>query len=267
MSDSDFGGIIRAARDGLGLSQTRVAELVGRSPSTVRAWERGRSVPNEATVVSSLAAVLGLEERSLFEAAGLTPPGTRPTPTLEQTLSEITPIALPPEPVPPEPVDPGPEPDATPPDGRHRVAASGEDDDIRVVETPAVSPPITDQPQEPAGPSPIGEMVSKIGGAVAALPERLRRRRPSRPKVSMPPQAVSQHPPPPSPPPPMGGVGLLAAPPAPSYIEDPEQRLIYRFRAVLLAAGAFLLVVVFVWAMANFFDAVGESISAILGSE
>ena len=43
------------------MSHSRVGDLIGRSPSTVKAWERGRSLPTDANVVSSLAAVLGID--------------------------------------------------------------------------------------------------------------------------------------------------------------------------------------------------------------
>lgn len=91
MTDRDFGGLIRESRERVGLTTTRVAELIGRAPGTVRSWERGRSIPSESTVVSSLAAVLGIEERMLFEAAGLDLPAEQPTVTIEQSLASIAP--------------------------------------------------------------------------------------------------------------------------------------------------------------------------------
>ena len=71
---AQFGSLIAEHRERLGLSSGRVAELVGRSPGTVRAWERGRSQPEDPIVVSSLAAVLGIDETELFLAAGMEPP-------------------------------------------------------------------------------------------------------------------------------------------------------------------------------------------------
>lgn len=88
---SPFGTLISEHRQRLGLSSARVGELVGRSPGTVRGWERGRSQPDDPVVVSSLAAVLGIEEADLFVAAGLEPPRASTPFSLEETLSTIAP--------------------------------------------------------------------------------------------------------------------------------------------------------------------------------
>lgn len=91
MSDEDFGGLIRRHRERLGLSIARVAELVGRAPATVRNWERGRSVPSDVGLLSTIGAVLAIPEEELFEAAGLDAPVKEHTPTIEQSLAEIAP--------------------------------------------------------------------------------------------------------------------------------------------------------------------------------
>lgn len=88
---AQFGSLISEHRERLGLSSGRVAELVGRSPGMVRAWEKGRSHPEDPVVVSSLAAVLGIDERELFVAAGLEPPRASAPFSLEQTLAAIAP--------------------------------------------------------------------------------------------------------------------------------------------------------------------------------
>ena len=88
---STFGSLISKQRERLGLSSARVGELVGRSPATVRGWERGRSQPDDPVVVSSLAAVLGIDESDLFAAAGLEPPRASTPFSLEETLSTIAP--------------------------------------------------------------------------------------------------------------------------------------------------------------------------------
>jgi transcriptional regulator with XRE-family HTH domain len=90
---SEFGGLIRDARERLGLSPHRVGELIGRASGTVKAWERGRTIPNDPFVVTSLAAVLAIDERALFRAAGLTPPDAPPVTTIEQQLASIAPAA------------------------------------------------------------------------------------------------------------------------------------------------------------------------------
>ena len=93
---SEFGSLIRDARERLGLSPHRVAELIGRAPGTVRAWERGRTVPTDPFVVTSLAAVLAVDEGALFRAAGLEPPVDQPHLTIEQELASIAPPSSPP---------------------------------------------------------------------------------------------------------------------------------------------------------------------------
>ncbi|HEY7564775.1 MAG TPA: helix-turn-helix domain-containing protein [Acidimicrobiia bacterium] len=65
-----FGDIVRRGRERAGLSQARVAQLIGKSASTVRAWEQGRSKPADRQAVSALAAVLGLNEHELLDHAG-----------------------------------------------------------------------------------------------------------------------------------------------------------------------------------------------------
>ena len=228
--------MIRGAREKLGLSHTRLADLVGRSPSIVRAWERGHTIPEETAVLSSLAAVLGLEEQSVFTAAGVTLPGPRTIRTLEQSLSEIAPTALG---GPVRAPAPGPQP-ATP-------AGAGV--------TPVSPPPGVDsRPTASAGrrgnhrsPSPKkGSPSGAVRWWESARSLLRRRSTGSRPAA-----------------------GPAATAPAPaqagSYVEDPGQRLLYRMRSLFLLAGIAVMLIVFVWAAAGFFDAVGASLDAIFG--
>jgi transcriptional regulator with XRE-family HTH domain len=61
MADSDaLGPLIRGARLDKGLSLGQFASAVGRSPSSVRRWERGEAAPS-ADVVGDVAAVLDLD--------------------------------------------------------------------------------------------------------------------------------------------------------------------------------------------------------------
>jgi transcriptional regulator with XRE-family HTH domain len=55
------------------MSQAGLADLVGRSASAVRSWERGSSTPTDESIVRSLAAILGIDEGVLRESAGLPP--------------------------------------------------------------------------------------------------------------------------------------------------------------------------------------------------
>lgn len=69
--DTPFGSLVRHRRVELGISQAGLADLVGRSASAVRSWERGSSTPTDETVVGSLAAILGLDEGALRTAVGM----------------------------------------------------------------------------------------------------------------------------------------------------------------------------------------------------
>lgn len=102
MPERSFGRTVRYRRTKLGLSQTRLADLVGRSPSTIRSWESDRSTPNDPGVLFTLAAILGTDERMLFDKAGLEMPVVmESSPTMEQALASLAPGADP-EPDPPE---------------------------------------------------------------------------------------------------------------------------------------------------------------------
>lgn len=71
---ASFADVVRRGRERAGLSQARVAALIGKSASTVRSWEQGRSNPGDPQSVSTLAAVLGLDESELLGRAGFEPP-------------------------------------------------------------------------------------------------------------------------------------------------------------------------------------------------
>jgi|FLYL01.1.fsa_nt_gi transcriptional regulator with XRE-family HTH domain len=74
------------------MSISRLAELVGRSPSAIRAWEKDRSVPTDPKVVSSVAAVLGIPEDRALEAAGLAT-GETGSETVEAPVADPDPPA------------------------------------------------------------------------------------------------------------------------------------------------------------------------------
>lgn len=96
MPERSFGRTVRYRRTKLGMSQARLGELVGRSASTVKSWERDASTPTDPHVVTTLSAVLDFDERSLFEKAGLPPPHHDDTAevTMEQALATLAPEEL-----------------------------------------------------------------------------------------------------------------------------------------------------------------------------
>jgi hypothetical protein len=65
--------------------------LIGRAPGTVRDWERGKTIPNDSRILSSLGAVLGVPEAELFAAAGMPLPEAEHTMTIEESLASIAP--------------------------------------------------------------------------------------------------------------------------------------------------------------------------------
>ncbi|MFO7548300.1 MAG: helix-turn-helix transcriptional regulator [Acidimicrobiia bacterium] len=89
--ETDFGDLVRLRRESASLSVARLARLVGRSPTTIRDWERGRSKPNDPAVLIPLAAALGIDEADLFRSAGVEPPDHEERPTIEQQLALLAP--------------------------------------------------------------------------------------------------------------------------------------------------------------------------------
>jgi transcriptional regulator with XRE-family HTH domain len=83
-SSGSFGELIRERREAAGLSQAALGELVGRSASAVRNWERGQSLPSEAQVMTALATTLGISE---VELSRVVEPDRLPTPQPEEPES------------------------------------------------------------------------------------------------------------------------------------------------------------------------------------
>lgn len=91
MPERSFGRTVRYRRNKLGLSQANLAELVGRSTPTIRSWERDKTRPNDPQVIATLAAILGVDERQLFEKAEVDlPVVTETSPTVEQALATLS---------------------------------------------------------------------------------------------------------------------------------------------------------------------------------
>ncbi|MEX2424025.1 MAG: helix-turn-helix transcriptional regulator [Acidimicrobiia bacterium] len=242
---SEFGGLIRDAREKLGMSPHRVAELIGRASGTVRAWERGRTVPSDPVVVSSLAAVLAIKEETLFRAANLNPPDRHQPLTIEQELATIAPS---------RPAAP------TPTSERPAIVAD--------VPEPAPPPEAVGDPNESASPvsSPsefFQKGIDSLAEAGAPLIEKLRTRRESlleklRERRRRAPRPT---------PAPVGRTPVpTAAPVAPtgSYMDDPDERWSYRLRAVWTAAGVAGLGVLLLWAGSRALDAFGDTWDALL---
>lgn len=93
MPERSFGRTLRYRRKKLGLSQTRLGELIGRPASTIKMWEREVAAPKDPDVVTTLSAILDFDEQSLFEKAGLSPPEHEEVAeiTMEQALATLAP--------------------------------------------------------------------------------------------------------------------------------------------------------------------------------
>jgi transcriptional regulator with XRE-family HTH domain len=91
MPERSFGRTVRYRRTKLGLSQAKLGELVGRSTATVRAWERDSSRPTDPKVLAALSAVLGVDEKHLFDKVGASHPEVETSPTVEQALATLWP--------------------------------------------------------------------------------------------------------------------------------------------------------------------------------
>ena len=229
---AQFGVLVTEHRQRLGLSNARVAELVGRAPGTIRAWERGRSVPDDPVVVTSLAAVLGIEESALFQAAGMEPPGEATPFSLEETLSSIAPGSV--ETAPVEVPAPQPVP------GRHAVSSDQRKLDARETAMEKLRSAVDS----------VSESVS--GGwrkRLKALRQPAQRSvQPPGQRPVTPPRVVARG----------SNTRRSRSFRSLSYMEDVEQRWSYRMRAILTGAGVAVMGLVLLWAASGLFGAVGD---------
>jgi transcriptional regulator with XRE-family HTH domain len=247
---SEFGGLIKEARERLGLSPHRVAELIGRAPGTVKAWERGRTVPNDPFVITSLAAVLAINEPKLFNAAGLPLPGVTPTPTIEQELASIAPVRQ--TPVPSPAGESGLLAGRRSPDVVHGDQPSNEHEPPSVSETTEVvekAPPPALDPDQSAGSEffqksvePIRKWWSSRGERSDVESARPGRVRPEPRTIPVRPAAISTG----------------------SYMDDPEERWSYRLRAFWTAAGMAGLGILLLWSGSRAWQALGDTWEALL---
>ncbi len=83
--------MVRSHRTKLGISQTKLGELIGRSPTTIRSWERDQSQPNDPEVITALSAVLGIPEHTVYDKTGQQMPVVEESPTVEQALATLNP--------------------------------------------------------------------------------------------------------------------------------------------------------------------------------
>ena len=231
MPEMSFGRSIRYRRTKLGLSQTRLGELVGRSGAAVRSWERDSSTPTDPSVLQALSAVLGIEKEVLFEKAGVDLPEVETSPTVEEVLGSLTPteeevrddvptlsntdlaeLAALDSVLDSDPAEPG-NGDAVPGDSDNRSADVSEVDILPKEPVTVAVAPVT---SESDAASPARHSVSFTSSAPRYL-------------YTMPAPPV----------------------PEPTYMEDESQRQLYRIRNLATLVLTVGLIVLFVWAVGN----------------
>ncbi len=264
--------VIRSRRIMLGLSQARLAEMVGRTATTVRRWERGEVSPPD-DVVERLAAALEVDagelrpppppKRSSVVVSGggtPTPPSRLPRDapdgpaagdsTRPQAASPVTRLQRK-SPAPPAP-------------GKPKPAAPAAD---TTTDAPAGEPWIQFEP-EPA-PPPAAAAAARSADATADAPAAARA-----PAAAPPPAPVAtataarQS----APAVQVDDLDATAAVPPPrrpvarapvvtrSYLEDPKQRLLYSLRLILTLAALGVMAVVAVWALGELLGALDETL-------
>ena len=239
-----FGAFVRRAREQAGLTQSRLAQLIGKSPTTIRSWEHGRTHPADPGAVTAMAAVLGLDENELLGQAGFedsaTAAGSRTGGLAPEEDSRLTAT---------EPKSPG---RASPIltdllavfDGRGRVADPVEADApppiqkepaaITVVPATAPEPPAPDIPVEKPAQDARGPRTRIV---VTQQPTH---------GTSL---GNSN-----------GYVGAL------SYVEDDTEKDFYRRRGAITAVVLIFMVVVVWWAFGRTGGAIADLIEGIVGS-
>lgn len=247
MPERTFGRTVRYRRTKLGLSQAKLGELVGRSPSTIRSWERDKSAPTEAGVLHALAAILGVDEQMLFEKAGQELPARYETsPTVEEALASLHSSDESDSPGDSDPVD-------------QPVGPDIEDSSERQAPERLFEPEESEEPTRPREPRPGTSPEAPL------VRQEKREPQPVRDRMSVGTSADSQagYVKPPEP-----YVVTPTTPPfvEPSYMEDSSQRQLYRVRNLATLVVAVALVIALLWALSESLGALGSWWDDFFGS-
>lgn len=227
MPERSFGRTVRYRRTKLGMSQAKLAELVGRATPTIRAWERDKSRPTEPKVLSALAAVLGVDEKHLFDKAGVESPETETSPTVEQALATLS-------------FD-----DVV--DANRSDSDTDEDDEPEPEPEPRHEPAPSTTPSEEPGRQPsVDHQFETVGASQQPGYQQ--------PAYAAPPDPLERAPVTPT----VGG-DL-------SYMEDDSQRQLYRVRNLATMVALVALVIGFIWALGEGLGALGEWWDAFFGN-
>lgn len=264
-----FGDLVRRGREEAGLSQSRLALLIGKSPTTIRAWEHGRTHPADPGAVAALAAVLGLDEAELLVSAGFEAPVATTRPSARQELNSLATersemIALAPFPVAPA----------------HMKAVKPAISNPDVVDSSVTKKPPTMDPVEvEPGSNPIPEAegdvkpVTTVPSEVPATPVELSKPKVRKPRVATrirepePRSIVTQQAAPgPGPAGMNGQIGPNGYITGRSYLEDEAEKDFYRRRGLITALVLVFMVIVIWWALGRTGGAIGELIESLVGS-
>ncbi|HUP17611.1 MAG TPA: helix-turn-helix domain-containing protein [Acidimicrobiia bacterium] len=264
-----FGDLVRRGREEAGLSQSRLALLIGKSPTTIRAWEHGRTNPADPAAVAAVAAVLGLDEAELLGQAGFEVPAARTRPSARQELNNLASertemIALAPFPDAPAHVKPV-KPPISEPDLLDSPVSMEPATMEPVVVEPAAEPiseakvevkPVTTAPiQIPVTPADIPKPKVRMPRVTAT------KTREPKPRVIV----TQQVAPSPGSIGPSGQVGSNGYVGGRSYLEDEVEKDFYRRRGVITTLVLVFMVIVIWWALGRTGGAIGDLIESIVG--
>ena len=262
------------------MSQSRLAHLIGKSPTTIRAWEHGRTNPADPGAVAALAAVLGLDETELLGQAGFEAPAARVRTSARQELTKLASertemialAPLPEAPVAPKRVKPGvSEPDLL--DSPVTIETATE---LPAEVKPAEVVPAEAGPAEagPAEAAPAGGGVDVKTDATASISPPTPPVDAPRPKLQIPKLHISkpkvsttrtrvvvtQQVPPIAAP--LSSNGYVTGR---SYVEDEGEKDFYRRRGLITALVLVFMVILIWWALGRTGGAIGDLIESIVG--
>lgn len=246
MPERSFGRTVRYRRTKIGLSQAQLGELVGRSASSIRSWERDVSIPTDPSVIIALSAILDIDLRALFDKAGVPVPPEETHATVEEELASLASLPL------EEPIEEHVEPDPV-------VISDGPEDGETELE-PALDADMELEAEVREHVGDQGEPDAGRGPESAREPDPQLESFSSRPEpvgvaemstTSEPPAFVS---------PPEPFVITAPTPPVvePSYMEDNNQRQVYRVRNLATVVLVVALFIILLWSLDNTLDAVGD---------